>query len=416
MVALFCELALGQMRTLQPLPGGGGKTDARVAAAAAALAARPGDARLSNELALAYIQKMRETVDFSYLNRASKLVDSVLEHDPGNYEGLRLRSEIAMERHEFALVAEYSEETTRFAPNDPGAWGSLGDALMELGEYQRAGEAYAKMLALRPDLASYNRVAWHRFVTGDASGAIATMRAAIASRSPAPENVAWCLADLGGILWKLGKEAEASTAYREALVAFPGYFPAYAGLGRIASATNHPREAAEFFLKAQAAAPMPEFAEALEDLYTRMGNARAALNQRQLIDAIESTMRAGGEKTNRNMALLFANQNRNLDRARELVANEIKVRPDIYTFDALAWVLFRQGQFEAAQTASQKALALATPEPAFHFHAAMIAQALGQNDRAGAEFQKALALNPNFDFHQASVAREMVSGRAMGGY
>ena len=55
-------------------------------------------------------------------------MESVLTRDPGNYESLRLRSEIDMERHEFARVAEYSQEMARLAPDDPANWGTLGDA------------------------------------------------------------------------------------------------------------------------------------------------------------------------------------------------------------------------------------------------------------------------------------------------
>lgn len=408
-VAILCFLTavplVSQNRVLEPLALGPGKsTDARIAADSQAVRANPSDNRLSARLALDYLQKMRETVNFDYVNLAAKLVEGILERDPGNYGALRLRTEIDMERHEFARVAESSIEMTHFAPNDPGAWGSLGDSSMELGEYRRAGDAYQRMLALRPELASYNRVAWHRWVTGDAPGAIAMMQAAISGGSPAPENVAWCLADLGGMYWKVGKPDEAAEAYRRALEVFPGYYAAWAGLGRMASAHDDVKTAIEAYLKAQATVPMPEYAEALEDLYTRAGDPARARQQRRLIDAIEITMRAAGEKTNRNMALLDADQNRNLDRAEELIVNEIALRPDVYTHDALAWVLFRQGKFEEARRASAAALSLGTPEPVFHFHAAMIWDALGKKDEAAREFQAARALNAHWDFHQSQVA------------
>jgi tetratricopeptide (TPR) repeat protein len=407
LIVLFSVPLFSQNRGLEPLSLGSGKsTDARITADSASLRARPSDNSLAAKLALDYLQKMRETVNFDYVNLAAKLVEGILERDPGNYEALRLRTEIDMERHEFARVAEASLEMTRFAPQDPGAWGSLGDSSMELGEYKRAGEAYQRMLALRPELASYNRVAWHRWVTGDAAGAIAMMQAAIAGGSHAPENVAWCLADLGGMYWKIGKAEEAASAYRRALELFPGYYAAWAGLGRMASADGDVKTAIGDYLKAQATVPMPEYAEALEDLYGRAGDAARARQQRELMDAIEITMRASGEKTNRNVVLLFADQNRNLDRAAELIGNEIVLRPDVYTHDALAWVLLRQGKFQEAQRASAVALSLGTPEPLFHFHAGMILDALGKREEAAREFDAALALNPRWDFHQSELARQ----------
>lgn len=114
-----------QTRGAEPVAGSAKmKTDDRIAAFGKAVAAQPGNAHLRNRLARAYIQKMRETVDFSYLERASTLVEEVLDRDPGNDEALRLRSEIDMERHEFARVADAAREIARFAPDDASNWGA----------------------------------------------------------------------------------------------------------------------------------------------------------------------------------------------------------------------------------------------------------------------------------------------------
>ena len=75
--------------------------------------------------------------------------------------------------------------------------------------------------------------------------------------------------------------------------------------------------------------------------------------------------RAGGEKTNRNLALVFADQDRNLPRALELAQAELDVRGDVYTYDTLAWVLYKNGRVEEAERASARALAFGTPEPSF---------------------------------------------------
>ena len=61
---------------------------------------------------------------------------------------LLLRSEIALERHEFAQVVEYSEGLTKLMPEDTWNWGTLGDALMERGEYERASTTIANAYVL----------------------------------------------------------------------------------------------------------------------------------------------------------------------------------------------------------------------------------------------------------------------------
>ena len=404
LLVLSLPLALfAQTHSLEP-PQRGVKTDDRIAALSKQASARP-SLVTESLLAKAYIQKMRETVDFSYLNRASEIVENILARDGGNYEALRLRSEIAMERHEFTHVAEYSTEIIKFAPNDPWSWGTLGDAQMELGHYDQAREAYQKMVSLRPNLSSYNRLAWYEFVTGNADGAIRLMRSAISGVGEAPENTAWCLTDLGRIQFKVGRLADAEASYRQALVEFPGYYPALAGLGQVETAQGKNDLAIDHYRKAQAVVPLPEYAAALEALYKRTGKPAEAHKQQDLIDVIDKMARAANEKVNRNMAVLYADEDRELDRALDLARNEIAVRPDVYTHDALAWVLFKLEKYADAEQNSQKALELGTPEPLFYYHAGMVASALGKKEDAGKKLRKALELNPDFDPAQAPIAR-----------
>ena len=383
------------------------RTDDRIAALIKQAAERP-SFHTQCLLAKAYIQKMRETVDFGYLDRASKIVEDVLARDTANVEALRLRSEIGMERHEFRQVAEYSEEMAKLAPDDAWSWGMLGDAEMELGHYDKAREAYMKMVALKPGLSSYNRLAWHQFVTGNADAAIHLMNSAVAGTSEAAENIAWCLADLGRMQFKTGKLKDAETSFRRALNEFPGYYPAFAGLASVEAAKGQDAAAIADYLRAQAAVPLPEYAAALEALYTRTGKTAEARKQLDLVDVIDKMARASGEKTNRNLAVLFADEDRELTRALDLVQNEIAVRPDVYTYDALAWVQCKLKRYEEAAAASTKALALGTPEPVFYFHAGMIANALGRKDEARRHLEKALTLNPEFDPVEAGIARKLL--------
>jgi len=110
------------------------KTDDRIAMFETLAGAKPEDLHYQNQMAATFLQKMRETMNPDYLNRAARIVDSVLSSERTNYEALRLRSAIALERHDFPKAAEYSRELVRIAPDDPRNWGTLGDALMELGE------------------------------------------------------------------------------------------------------------------------------------------------------------------------------------------------------------------------------------------------------------------------------------------
>ena len=382
------------------------KTDDRVAAYETLVRTRPEDLHYQNLLAATFLQKMRETMDPDYLNRAGRILDGVLSADRRNYEALRLRSAIELERHNFPKVARDSRELMHMQPDDPWNWGTLGDALMELGEYSAAADAYQKMMRLRPDLSSYNRASYYRFVAGDPAGAIEIMKKAIESGSRSPENVAWCLVDLGNMYLKTGSPDLAELAFQAALKLFPGYHPAFAGLGKLNAQRGRTAQAIEFYQKAEAAVPLPDYAAALEDLYEAAGKSDQARREADKMTVIEKMDQAAGFPANRNLALAFADHGRNLEHALAMVREEMKTRRDIYEWDALAWVLYQSKQYEEARQAGRKALELGTPEPSFYYHAGMIARALGDRETARRHLQRALSLNPDFDFKQAPVARQ----------
>src|SRR4051812_36241886 len=143
------------------------KTDEHIGMYETLVKAQPEVLHYQCLLAGAYIQKVRESMDYSYLDRAARILDNVFAADAKNYEAARLRTEIALERHDFRTAADYSRRLTDWSASDPWNWGTLGDALTELGDYEKAAEAYQKMMNLRPDLSSYNRAAWFRFLYND---------------------------------------------------------------------------------------------------------------------------------------------------------------------------------------------------------------------------------------------------------
>ncbi len=115
---------------------------------------------------------------------------------------------------------------------------------------------------------------------------------------------------------------------------------------------------------------------------------------------------------NRNLALLLADHDRDLNVAMTLIETELPTRPDVYTWDAYSWILFKSGRLEEARAASAKALRMATPEPLFYFHAAKIAKAAGDEKSAQAYQARLTALNAKFDFGKTEMASAEHHGSA----
>ena len=273
-----------------------------------------------------------------------------------------------------------------------------------MGDYDRAADAYQKMVNLHPDLASYNRAAYFHFVNNDVENAVKIMKMAISSGSVMAENTAWCEVELGKMYLKTGKVADAEQTFRTALRYFPNYHTALAGLAQARAAQNDWKSAIENMRLAQQSTPLPDYAAALFDYYTAAGQPTEARKQQETIEIIDRLGQAGKEKVNRNLAIIYADHDWNVSRALELAQNELQVRGDVYTYDALAWALYKNKRYQEAGEAMQKAMRFHTPEPNFYYHAGLIDSALGKKDEAREMLRKALALNPNFDARQATIA------------
>jgi len=353
----------------------GMSTDDRIGMYSLMVKTKPEDLHYQVLLAGAYIQKTRETTDYSYLERAASILNSAISADNTNYEARRLLIETELERHLFAKAAESSRRLIKVDSADPWTWGTLGDALTEMGEYNEAAEAYQHMVNLRPDLASYNRASHFHFLFNDVPGAIEIMKKAIEAGSSSLENVAWCMVDLGNIYFKTGRYKEAADSFTNALHTFRGYHPAYAGLARTLAETGDLKGAIENYKRAQDITPLPDYAAALFDLYGKTGQTPLAQKQMDLLDAIDRVSRATGETANRNLVFAFADRDIKLDRALSLAQGELEFRRDIYSYDALAWALYKNHQYAEAEQYMEKAQALKTPEPLFRKHAEAISQA-----------------------------------------
>jgi tetratricopeptide (TPR) repeat protein len=125
-----------------------------------------------------------------------------------------------------------------------------------------------------------------------------------------------------------------------------------------------------------------------------------------LIATIEA---ASGQKANRQLGLIYANHQRRMTEALEVVEADLAVRKDVYTWDAYSWVLFRSGRIEQAAKASDQALRAGTPEPLFFYHAGRIAAARGELRKAAEMLKKALSLNAHFDPREAIAATQALA-------
>jgi tetratricopeptide (TPR) repeat protein len=129
-----------------------------------------------------------------------------------------------------------------------------------------------------------------------------------------------------------------------------------------------------------------------------------AQQQYDLVEYIGHLSKLNRVLANRELALFYADQGIKLPEALELARLELEVRHDIYTWDTLAWVLYKNGRYKEAAEAIGKALALHTHDSMLLFHAGMIYYGLGRDSDAEDFLSRALKTNSHFHLFDAELA------------
>ena len=398
-------------------------TDANIRSLQLRVRMYPSDFKAYDQLGAAYIQKGRETADASYYELAKAALNKSLDLVSSDLAAASAKTHmavVAMAEHRFDEALSWAQEALALGSGDPSPWAIVGDALTDLGEYDRAREAYARLRdPIQPENESTalayereSRVAYLRFLRGDAQGAIKLMRDAIALattlRLPA-ENVAWSEYQLGEICFKSGDIPDAEHAYRTGLLIDPNSYRNLAGLGEVRTAQERYSEAIALYQKALAVVPFPAFAAALYDLDMQAGRPADARKQLELIEFIAKLNPINERLFYRELALFYADHSLKLKESVELAKKELEVRHDVYTWDILAWVLYKNGRIREAAEAMEKALAPGTADALLDFHGGMIEFQLGDLDGAKTLLGRALALNPHFHMVYPGQARKTLT-------
>jgi tetratricopeptide (TPR) repeat protein len=380
--------------------------DIRIEAAERAIEQHPHRPQSYDLLASAYMQKARETNDFGFNSRAEAALARALAVAPDDYDARKQRAKLLLTYHRFSEALELARSIQKIRPDDHDVYGAITDAEVELGDYAGAIEAAQKMVDLRPDSAAYARVSYLRSLHGDTEGAIQAMTVAVKAADPNDsEGLAWCRVHLGDELMNAGRSADAEREYDKALLTFSDYPLALAAKARARIRAGDQTGAVELYEQSQKRAPMPDTAIALGDLYAKLGRPDQARRQYELVEFIEQNSSAGGTYS-RQLAILWADHDVKLDQALTIVQRERSARQDVFTCDALAWVLLKNNRLEEAKKAIAEALRLGTRDARIFYHAGMIYDAIGDKGRASKYLRLAIATNPTFDLLQADQARQ----------
>lgn len=379
-------------------------TDGRIVARQATVKARPREPEGYVLLASSYLQKVRETGDGSFYERASEAVDRALALDPGNAGALTERGALRLARHDFDGALADGLAARKAAPAAVRPYGVVVDALVELGRYGEAERTLQRMISLKPDLASYARVSYLRELNGDLAGAVQAMELAVAAGGSVAENGAYAGTLLGDLQFTRGRYALARAEYREAMARVPGYAPALAGLARVDAATGRLGRAIERLREVVSRLPLPQYVVALGEAQLAAGDRAAAARDLELVRVQQRDLGGAGVDTDVELAIFEADHG-SPERAVALAERAWTAAPSVRSADARLWALTRAGRSDEAVRWIPRALALGSRDPVFLYHAGMAARAAGRAGQARSLLGRALAQSPRFSPLHAPRAR-----------
>lgn len=372
------------------------------------LTQNPDNAAAYAQLGLAYLQKVRATADPQLYTLAEQAFNEALARDDQQVDALMGQGMLALARHDFAAGLQWGQQAREANPYRAQILGVLVDAYTELGQYEQAVTTTQAMIDLRPDLASYSRVSYQRELHGDVNGAVEAMKTAVATAPSGTEEWAWSQVQLGNLYLNQGKLDEAKVVYEECLYYRDNYAYALAGLARIEAAQGKYEAAITRLRPLVERLPLPEFAILLGDLYAATDQPELAQQQFDLVRLIQQLNAEAGMSVDLELALFEAEYGQPevaVEKARDAYGR----RPSIVAADVLAWALYQNGAYEEAWTYSQEALRLGTQDALWHYHAAKIAQALGNTTQAQSHLAQALAINPAFSIRYGPDAQAMLA-------
>jgi tetratricopeptide (TPR) repeat protein len=371
-----------------------------------------------DELGSTFFQKARETGDIAYYDLAEQTIKKALDSAPQDFRAvdpLVHMAQVCMGEHRFTDALASAQKALSLGAGNLPAFAVEGDAYTDLGDYEEAVEAYNALQTLGQASASPlalaymsdSRMAYLRFLQGDSAEAIRLMQSAIAAAlqiNVPRENLAWLYFELGERYFQSGDLANAALSYQSGITADPNHYRSLAGLAKVRAAQGKLDESLDLYQRSIAIIPFPVYVGELGDVYRKMGQEKEARRQYDLVEYIGHLGALNRVLANRELALFHADHGIKLPEALELARKELEVRHDIYTWDTLAWVLYKNGRFQEAAEAMNKALVLHTNDPLLLFHAGMIDHALVKDSEAEDLLTRALKTNPDFHIFHAEVA------------
>jgi tetratricopeptide (TPR) repeat protein len=278
----------------------------------------------------------------------------------------------------------------------------LADLDFQEGRYDAARKGYDAAIHDNLTWDNLARLGYLRFTMGDFAGAEQSyVDAEDELTAKEMRHYAWVELQRGVLDLRSGCYEKARAHYHVADLAYSGYWLVEEHLAELMGAQGKFDEAVALYQKVVARVPRPEFQQALGELYLSMRQpAQAELwNQKALAAYLESAQ-SGGVHYYHHLTDFYSDVREDGAEAVKWARKDIALRRNSSTLAALAWALYRAGEFAEALDAMNESLASGATDAQLFFKAGTIHQSASGNEKGKEYLRMAAEINPNHqNFH-----------------
>ena len=375
----------------------------------------PSDHRSAVALARLYMRRAKENDDFDSFLDAERVLRKSKKLSPGQPTVDAFLAESLMAQHRFREAKSIAEKVLAKHKQFPMSLATLGDAHMQLGQYQQARSCYEQLKKLSDSPAVLVRLARYYEVIGEGKRAISLVATALEKQSAVyglKSVEAWYNWRLAKLYLGSGELEQAVPLLKRALVLNPRDSESLALLAKIQLIQQNSKLAISNYQKAISIAEKPPYLIGLGTVYEKIGETKKAAECFDLargLMADESKHPKAGPAHARERAKFLLRQNEELELALELTQKDYEMRPDLFSSDILAWAFYKNGKLDKAKISIDRALGVNPKMPMLLYHSGMIEAELGNIALARKRLASALEFNPYFDPVDVEIAKEKLA-------
>jgi tetratricopeptide (TPR) repeat protein len=280
----------------------------------------------------------------------------------------------------------------------------LADLAFQRGQYREAESGYHAALETAPSWSALARVAYFQAKMGDTDRADHLYREA-EDELTAKEmrSYAWLEVQRGFLAFSHGCYSAARSHYDRAEAAYPGYWLVHEYLAELLGAEGRFEQALTILEGIASSNFRPDLQQAIGELLaiSNQPDAAGKWYEKALAGYLQS-VRRGEVHFLHHLADYCADVAKNGTEAVRWARADLQLRQNFSTQAALAWALYRNGQFDEARAWIDRALASEAVEAHLYFRAAVIYAVSGNPRPERSHMDTAMRLNPgveNFHLH-----------------